>query len=224
MSHLVAWRAHAASLYWLVEKALQTHSLHLLKENAIMTFGCNLSLALASVCLLAPCASGGPVNLALGMPAPASGYYGSSIIGNGNDGDTLNTAWNGGAWAAWWQVDLQASFPIDNIKVFSSDGAGLHITFQLTSSTDGSNWSPIGPWTTGYGYDGNYRWDFTFPTAGAEMRYIRFTTLGDSGSDWATLFELQANQDQGQVPEPATFVLLAAGFTALGLARGFRHQ
>ena len=198
---------------------------HAIKREAIMTFSRNLAIALATLCLLVPCASGGVINYALDKPATASGLYsggGAYAIAFGNDG-LLNTAWNGGTWAAWWQVDLQASYAIDSISVSGADGPGYHDTFDLSSSTDGSIWVPIGLRTTGSGTT----WTFSFPTAGEQMRYVRFTTLGDSGSDWAGLSELQANgpdQGEGQAPEPATLVLLGAALTALGLARRFRHQ
>jgi hypothetical protein len=185
-----------------------------------MTFGRNLTLALAALCLLAPLASGATINYALNAPATASSsYYGA---GGGNDG-LLTTAWVASGWDAWWQVDLEAIVAIDDIAVFNADGGGYHTTFQLSSSTDGSAWSPIGAQTTGAGA----LYSFTFPTNGAEMRYIRYTTIGESGSDWGALIELQAfgpDQGEGQAPEPATLVLLGAALTALGLARRFRHQ
>jgi hypothetical protein len=198
-----------------------------LKGAAIMTFNRNLATALATLCLLAPCASGGVVNHALDKPATASSLYsdgGTYAIEFGNDG-LLNTLWNGGTWAAWWQVDLQASYAIDSISVFGTDSPGLHVTFDLSSSTDGSVWAPIGLRTTGSGAT----WTFTFPTAGEQMRYVRFATLGDSGSDWAGLTELQANGSDsgtggGQAPEPASLILVCAGLAAVGLRRRFRHQ
>ena len=192
-----------------------------------MTFNRNLATALATLCLLAPCASGGVINYAQGKPATASGLYsdgGTYAIEFGNDG-LLNTSWNGGTWAAWWQVDLQASYAIDSISVFGADGQGYHDTFDLSSSTDGSGWAPIGLRTTGSGTT----WTFSFPTAGEQMRYVRFTTLGDSGSDWAGLSELQANGSDsgtggGQAPEPASLILVCAGLAAVALARRCRHQ
>jgi hypothetical protein len=198
-----------------------------IKREAVMTFSRNLALAVAALCLLAPLASGATINQALGKPATASGLYsggGTYAIEFGNDG-LLNTLWNGGTWAAWWQVDLQAIVTIDDIVVFNQNSPlYYHTTFQLSSSTDGSTWSPVGALTTG---SGSSLYSFTFPTAGAEMRYIRYTTIGELGSDWGGLVELQAfgpDQGEGQAPEPATLVLLGAGLTALGLARRFRHQ
>src|ERR1017187_2699807 len=189
-------------------------------KREAMTFSRNLTLALAALCLLAPLASGATINYALNKPATASSSYLGA--GGGNDG-LLSTAWGARGWDAWWQVDLEAIVAIDDIAVFNADGGGYHTTFQLSSSTDGSTWSPIGAQTTGAGA----LYTFNFPTNGAEMRYIRYTTIGESGSDWGALIELQANgpdQGDGQAPEPATLVLIGAGLTALGLARRFRQQ
>jgi hypothetical protein len=192
-----------------------------------MTFSRNLAIALATLCLLVTCASGGVINYALNKPATASGLYsdgGTYAIEFGNDG-LFNTGWNGGTWAAWWQVDLQASYAIDSISVSDADTSGRHVTFDLSASTDGSVWVPIGPRTTGSGAT----WTISIPTAGEQMRYVRFTTLGDSGSDWAGLIELQANgSDSGTggepAPEPASLILVCAGLAAVGLARRSRHQ
>src|ERR1035438_1493129 len=110
---------------------------HAIKREAIMTFGRNLTLALAALCLLAPCASGGVINYALDKPATASGLYsggGAYAIAFGNDG-LLNTAWNGGTWAAWWQVDLQGSYAIDSIFVFTAPGPGYHDPPDLSQQT-----------------------------------------------------------------------------------------
>ena len=195
-----------------------------------MTFSRNMAIALATLCLLVPCASGGVINYALDEPATASSSYDDGVyyaIEFGNDG-LLSTEWNGGTWAAWWQVDLQASYAIDSIWVSGAAdtaGRGLHVTFDLSSSTDGSVWTPIGLRTTGYGTP----WAFSFPTAGEQMRYVRFTALGGAGSDWANLVELQANGSdsgtgEGQAPEPASLILVCAGLAAIGLARRSRHR
>src|ERR1017187_8791937 len=166
-----------------------------IKREAVMTFSRNLTLALAALCLLAPLASGATINYALNKPATASSTYQPASWGN--DG-SLGTAWVASAWDAWWQVDMEAIVHIDDIAVTNADGGGYHTTFQLSASTDGSAWSPIGAQTTGAGA----LYSFTFPTNGAEMRYIRYTTIGESGSDWGALIELQAfGPDQGRSEE-----------------------
>jgi len=191
--------------------------------TALLTLGRNLALALASVCLMAPCASGAAINYAVGQPATASSsYYGDSWIGHGNDG-LMTTAWVASGWDAWWQVDLGAIVPIDDVAVFNADGPGYHTTFQLSWSTDGSTWLPIGLQTTGSGPS----WTFSFATAGEEMRYIRYSTIGESGSDWGALIELQAfgsGELPGQVPEPASFAMMFAGLAVVGLVHRIRHQ
>src|ERR1035438_593977 len=151
-----------------------------IKREGIVTLSRNLTLALAALCLLAPLASGATINYALNKPVTASSSYLGA--GGGNDG-LLTTAWVAWGWDAWWQVDLEAIVAIDDIAVFNADGGGYHHTLQLSSSTDGSTWSPIGAQTTGSGP----LYTFNFPTNGAEMRYIRYTTIGESGSDWGAL-------------------------------------
>lgn len=183
-------------------------------RTLLLSTGLLASLATASSVAAAS------VNLALGQPASASsswpGYSGQYAVANGNDG-RLDTAWNGGTWAAWWQVDLQVPQSINLVTVASGDGPGYHISFQLSSSTDGTQWSNLGALTTGSGP----AWSFSFDTSGQAMRYIRYTTLGDTGSDWATLAELQA---VGAVPEPAASGLMAAGLAMLGWAARRRRR
>ena len=147
--------------------------------------------------LLAAQASAGLVNLALNKPATASSTWDtpSYQIAYGNDGNP-NTPWNGGTHIAWWQVDLGSVRSIDHITVTASDGPNYHMTFQVSWSTDGSNWTIVNPsWSTGTGTN----WSFTFPMFNVAMRYVRYQTLGDAGSDWAGLGELEAIGDSSTV-------------------------
>jgi hypothetical protein len=175
-----------------------------------------LALAFATSGLLASVADAAPTNLALNKPATASSSYagnGGYAVAYGNDGNAA-TWWNGGMHAAWWQVDLESVFALDQVKVSSGDTPGLHITFELTASSDGSSWSTIGG-NTGSGSD----WGFTFDTPGLMARFIRYTTLGDSGSDWATLGELQAIGDvrtPPTIPEPPALLLAAVALAGVG--------
>jgi hypothetical protein len=193
-------------------------------ENMKITTSKNIIHSLATVVFVtlgssafAPFASATPINYALNKPATASGLYSSGggfAIEHGNDGD-MNTMWNGGTWSAWWQVDLGAILAIDYIAVSGHDGPGLHMKFQLSSSTNGSDWLPIGSPTVGVGVG----WTFTFNTNGSDMRYINYTTIGEAGSDWALLAELQAfGGNQSQVAEPPILVLMTAGLAALGVS------
>lgn len=157
--------------------------------------------------LFAAQASAALENLALNKPATASATWNtpSYQIANGNDGNP-NTPWNGGTHVAWWQVDLGNVFSIDHIDVTGSDGPGYHMTFQVSWSTDGSNWTIVNPsWSTGTGTN----WFFTFPVSNAGMRYIKYQTLGDSGSDWALLWEFEAFGSNTVVAAPANVPTLS---------------
>jgi hypothetical protein len=158
--------------------------------------------------LLAAQASAALVNLALNKPATASSTWGSPSyeIAQGNDGNP-NTAWNAGTHVAWWQVDLGSVVSVDHINVTASDGPSYHMTFQVSWSTDGSTWTIVNPsWSTGTGLN----WSFTFPVSNVGMRYVRYQTLGDSGSDWAGLGELEAIGDNAiVVADPAAVPTLS---------------
>jgi hypothetical protein len=173
-------------------------------------------IALGSI-LFSPTASAQPINYALNKPATASGVFGGYAIANGNDGN-VNNLWNGGNADSWWQVDMGSSFNINQIIINGMDGPGLHTTFQLSSSLDNINWTPVGAQTTGSGAT----WTFTFSTGSTQMRYIKYTTInteGGNGSDWGTLAELQAIGDTGATTSIPTLsewgLIILAGLLAL---------
>lgn len=180
--------------------------------------------AFAACCLLTSAAGAQLVNIAQGRPATASGSYGGNgyTIESGNDGNPA-TWWNGGTHAAWWQVDLESMAAIDMLTVSAGDGPGYHITFEISASDDGLNWHDV----VGATGSGN-PWDFSFETPGLQARFLRYTTLGDGGSDWASLGELAAFgtfQSNG-VPEPSVLLLALAALPAAWGARSKRttHQ
>ena len=126
------------------------------------------------------------VNLARGKPASASGSYASNVASRGNDGD-LATIWNGGGHQACWKVDLQGVHPVQRVVVSSQQfGTGAAKTvFQVSSSLDGTSWTPVGP-----SYAGQGDQTFTISAKGSRMRHVRYCTIAGS-TQWATLGELQ---------------------------------
>jgi hypothetical protein len=182
-----------------------------------MKFNSLQALALTASLLSTGLAHASLINLALDKPATASSSYEQNgyALAKGNDGD-LNTIWNGGAWGAWWQVDLQSALSVDRIVVNAMDGPGYHIHFEVEESLDGSVWDVVGN-DVGTGNP----WSFTYNTPGLTTRFIRYTTFAEGGSDWATLAELQAIGTQGSttVPEPATVWLTLAALIGVGASR-----
>lgn len=146
------------------------------------------------VCVLAAGAAyaGSAVNVALNKPTGATNSYSIYIPSRGNDG-AIDTIWNGGSYTECWSVDLQAVFSIQSVVATSNQWGG-NTTFQVSSSLDGSTWSPVGPVTVGT----DSAPSFSFNTGGTQMRYLRFCTLAGS-TQWATLSELEAYG----VPAPA---------------------
>jgi hypothetical protein len=143
-------------------------------------------------------------NVALNKPASADSSYSIYVPSRGNDGDNT-TIWNGGSLQACWWVDLQNVYSIQTIVASSNQWGGL-TRFQVSSSTNGSNWTDIGN-----PLDGSGDASFSIDAANASMRYIRFCTLAGS-NNWATLSELQA---LGVLATPVT-----VGGTVSGLGGG----
>lgn len=126
-------------------------------------------------------------NAALNKPASASNSYSTYVPGQANDGNPA-TIWNGGSHQACLTVDLQGVYAIREVVVRSNQfgSGGLQTVFQVSSSLNNSDWTPVGPT---YSASGDRA--FTIAANGAKMRYIRYCTLAGS-TNWATLGELEA--------------------------------
>ena len=94
-------------------------------------------------------AVGGVRDVAVGMPATESSTFGGAEAARAVDGNT-NGDWAVGSIAhtnadlqAWWQVDLQASQPIDRVDVWNrTDCCGDRLSnFSIGVSDDGVKWA-----------------------------------------------------------------------------------
>ena len=80
-------------------------------------------------------------NVALNKPATASATYSPSTSSMAFDGIT-NNAWTAPTYTGWIQVDLQGSFPVNNIKLYVNQTPNGITTHEIYSAP-----SISGPWT-----------------------------------------------------------------------------
>ncbi len=180
-----------------------------------------LALA-ASFSLLQP-AQATTINYALNKPVTVSdNYSGGGLYAPqfGNDGNT-STLWVADTHTAWWQVDLGGVYTVDKMRAWVWPDPNFQLAFQISSSLNGSDWTT----NVALQYSVENTW-MNFDIADMNMRYVRFSTVWQSGiSPWGNLSELevlspeQNNNAPSQVPEPETLALFALGLMALGFMR-----
>ena len=126
--------------------------------------------------------AGNPVNVALGKPATQSSIYPHSCYptaAKAVDGNTngifypnCSVTHTNSDPQAWWQVDLQAVYPLDTITLWNrTDCCGDRLTnFDVLISQDGTSWST-------FNYPGTALTLTTF-NINASARYVKVQLRG----------------------------------------------
>ncbi|HJA63200.1 MAG TPA: discoidin domain-containing protein, partial [Candidatus Intestinimonas stercoravium] len=152
-------------------------------------------------CLREVSGTGYTDNVALDKPATGSSSYTAPALAV--DGDA-STFWNTGAMSpAWFQVDLEGLYRIDQVALSfawadpgDTGGVPIRHSFTIQSSTDGQTWTDVGTWS-----DMDQEDSVPNVTATVDVdctaRYLRVEDLwavrGDDGSNqWAEIAEFVA--------------------------------
>ncbi len=119
-------------------------------------------------------------NLALNKPASAQSQQGSNSASRAVDGDA-GTHWCGEMGPKWWQVDLESSYYVEEVKIAflwadTSDNGIIRHSFTLQSSEDGKNWTDIETWSDTDQTDNTANAEVTI-AVDAEARYLRVNNL-----------------------------------------------
>lgn len=162
---------------------------------------------------------------------PSSTFYtynpinlinGSGLSGNFHDG-TFTNKWmsNRDEVLPTLTFDLGSVFTLSNTVIWNYGGGCCSSTrnvdsFTISLSTNGSTYTPFGTFaltnstTDPFGAD-------TISLSGS-ARYVRFNVLSNQGDiDFTGLSEVQFNGlTAGAVPEPATWLMMLAGFGLIG--------
>lgn len=201
----------------------------------LQTFRLPCAPLLAATALLCTALPGHTTGIDLTVLPGISTSASSCYLGCGNpshdkdsilDNQRLLTGldnWNSGSYGGWVQVDFGAAYAIERVELYGGYPYGN--AFTLSASVDGLSFAAIGSDSyhlepaLSLGPTGNWASQkfgavFTY-AGGAEplARYLRYTRTG--GPDWGYLYEIEATGNLAAVPEPQTWVLMAAGMAAL---------
>lgn len=132
-------------------------------------------------------------NLATGATATAGHVEGGNTTAHAVDG-RANTRWssNGGAAGEHWiTVDLQKKYAIATVKL--SWEAACPKNYYLKASTDGTNFYPVGHYTTvpATSDNGSAYETYTIPS-GVEARYLQMYSLENNTGYGTSIFEFEA--------------------------------
>jgi len=86
----------------------------------------------------------GSINLALNKTATAESNETGHLPSHAVDGNTATSNyWGANPYPKWWQVDLGASYSINNIRVINYYGSSRYYHYNIQYSTDGTNWTIV---------------------------------------------------------------------------------
>ena len=100
---------------------------------------------------------------------------------------SLSTRWSGEGDGSWLRLDLGSVNPVSMVKIAFYNGDSRNFTFDIQTSTDGSNW--IQARNTVTSAQNNQSQSFPIPVV--EARYVRIVGYGNTSNDWNSYTEVE---------------------------------
>lgn len=101
--------------------------------------------------------------------------------------DSLSTRWSGEGDGTWLKLDLGSAQPVSLVKIAFYNGDLRTFTFDIPTSSDGSNWLQARNAVTSA--LNNQLQSFSIPVA--EARYVRIVGYGNTSNDWNSYTEVE---------------------------------
>jgi chitodextrinase len=111
----------------------------------------------------------------------------TNVPANAVDG-SLSTRWSGEGDGAWIQLDLGSNKTVAYVKVAFYNGSSRTSTFDIQTSTDGTNFTTVQSGLTSALNDNLQTFDFTDVSS---ARYVRLVGHGNSSNDWNSYTEVE---------------------------------
>ncbi|MBY0160945.1 polysaccharide lyase family 7 protein [Paenibacillus lautus] len=100
---------------------------------------------------------------------------------------SLSTRWSGEGDGTWLRLDLGSAQPVSLVKIAFYNGDTRTFTFDIQTSSDGSNWLQARNAVTSA--QNNQLQSFSIPVA--EARYVRIVGYGNTSNDWNSYTEVE---------------------------------
>jgi hypothetical protein len=130
--------------------------------------------------------SGGYVEITPGAAGVTASTNDGNVPGNAVDND-LATRWSANGDGQWLRFDLGTTRTLARVKIAFYNGNVRSSSFDLQTSSDGSNWSNV---LTGADSNGTTSNEETFDVAATPARYVRYLGHGNSVNLWNSLSEV----------------------------------
>ncbi|OWP78136.1 discoidin domain-containing protein [Flavobacterium oreochromis] len=129
-------------------------------------------------------------NIALNKPTTVSGSELGTEEPKANDGN-LNTYWGNTPYTQFWQVDLQNSYNVDEIKVVNYFGDTRSYKYKVYASTDNVNWTMVADYSSNTSLSNSAGTSFPFSKP-VQARYFKVDMLYNSVNQGVHIAEFMA--------------------------------